>query len=538
MSKRTQSSRTTLRLCRRLATASLLLLMMMPLRACLPETGESNNLEQTGRQDRGRDPGSYTVKSSEPNDAGSVVEDGDIGLGPDWAYTLLYSDVILSPDGKHLLGMAPLPGPGQGYNVPGLPLVAHNLETGAQKSFIDFVDLRRVNFSPDGKTAWLLLHDGRAVMALDLQTYKPGKTYYVGSEFTVLDVGPKGRFLVLDNLPRNDIEEFVVTDQCDFQMKVANGYRLINRCHVAIIDLKTGTSQTFTTPHPVRDLDFSPVHDELVMTWSTWKGVTPQATVAFYDPVKGSTTELVEFTNCADELKIVPGKPLALLSPRSCAKDPISFIDLEKRTFLGNLPGFGPVAITPDGKTAVGFTHKQVMIDEWDHLGQKQEVGLIFVDIATRKWQIVDYGDKVPTYTLSPDGAYLYSYEDHWKWVEGRDGVVRAKALPSMLSQWHVASHKRSVVSSHLKLRRFVWSNDGQSLYFLSSKKNGQLHRIEVGTPKAEHVLLDTTAELLNIRPQGDYLVLGKSDTPTFYKVPTDNLAPKYNVIQLGVGSK
>ena len=88
--------------------------------ACF-EFGESDraveeNEEYVGWQDRGRNPGS-----------GSFHESRGDGS---WIYTLRYTDVILSPDGEYLLAMAPIPGPNQGYQKPGLMLIIQPLPDG------------------------------------------------------------------------------------------------------------------------------------------------------------------------------------------------------------------------------------------------------------------------------------------------------------------------------------------------------------------------------------------------------------------------
>ena len=66
---------------------------------CTPEMGASDNFEETGRQERGRDPGKYQSEVTWDPEEGEYV----------WEYDLHYSDVILSPDGRRLLAMVPVP---------------------------------------------------------------------------------------------------------------------------------------------------------------------------------------------------------------------------------------------------------------------------------------------------------------------------------------------------------------------------------------------------------------------------------------------
>ena len=69
----------------------------------------------------------------------------------------------------------------------------------------------------------------------------------------------------------------------------------------------------------------------------------------------------IEVPNCSDDIIVPQHGEKALLAPTTCvgemAYDPISVIDLTAgaETFVRNLPGFGPVALGPDGTMAVGF---------------------------------------------------------------------------------------------------------------------------------------------------------------------------------------
>ncbi len=495
---------------------------------CALEAGDSDALETAGRQDRGRDPGQFTVDTT-----GNSRDGQRKGVGSErlWIYTLQYSDVILSPDGQLLLAMVPAPGPGKGFATPGLVLLVRHLGTGAETPLPELNDLRRINFSPDGSIAWLLRADGQTVTGLDLATLKTGPSYQLDSVFTVLDVAPGGDHLLLSNTPRNGLEEALAAGACGPVSGGGNDSNEANRCHVGLINLKSGKTHDFATPHPVRDLDFSPAHDEVVLTWSTLVKGTPKATVAFYDPHSGTTSALVEAGNCAGELKLVPNSHLALMAPTHCARDPISIFDLKARKHLEDLPGFGPVAITPDGQAAVGFTRRQDMETTWGYTQQNEKVGLIFVDLPSRAWKVVDYGERLPSYTLSPDGQWLYTFEHSTQWQKGQGGAPGGlQSGAGQLARWHVATRKRTPISQVVAPQRFVWSQNGARMHFLHQ---GGLHHLDAGSAQVVASPIGHAAELINIRPQGDYLVLGRHDQPTFYTVPLTGKSP---VLKLDLG--
>ncbi len=514
---------------RPLALWVLLLALLALAPGCALEAGDSDELETAGRQDRGRDPGKYSVSTGATGDPNSSLTSGQTGRL--WVYTLKYSDVILSPDGQLLLAMVPAPGPGKGFATPGLVLLARNLETGAETVLSEMIDLRRINFSPDGQTAWLLRADGQTVTGLHLATLKAGPSYELDSVFTVLDVAPGGGHLLLSNIPRNGLEEALTTGDCGPVFGAAHEGKEADRCHVGLVTLKSGKTHGFATPHPVRDLDFSTAHDEVVLTWSTVSGGQPKATVAFYDPQTGITNALVEAGNCGGELKLVPNSDLALMAPTNCARDPISIFDLKARKHIEDLPGFGPVAITPDGKTAIGFTRRQDMQQTWNYDGQKAKVGLIFVDLPDRTWKVVDYGERLPSFTLSPDGLWLYTFERTVEWQQGASsapGSLHNNA--NQLSRWNVATRKHTPISKTVAPQRFVWSKSGAQMHFLHQ---GSLHYLKTGGAKVVPSSIGQAAELINIRPQGDYLVLGRHNAPTFYKVPLTGKAP---VVKMKLG--
>lgn len=54
-------------------------------------------------------------------------------------------------------------------------------------------------------------------------------------------------------------------------------------------------------------------------------------------------------------------------------------------------------------------------------------------------------------------------------------------------------------------------------LYFASNHSN-----------ELKSIGLDISPELINMRPQGDYLVMGEGDRPTFYTASVDELTSFY----------
>ena len=352
-------------------------------------------------------------------------------------------------------------------------------------------------------------------MVMDLVAFDILGEVQLDSPFTVVDVTPDGEHLILSNIPTNDWQEVFYNPQ---QCSVSNAYGIpagSSGCEVAIVDLATNEVWVEHFPFAIRDIDFSPARPDVLFTYSRWVGNQPVATVDFYSPASRAFQAKLDFSNCADELVVDPASDLAILAPTSCNKDPISIIDLEQRQFVKNLPGFGPVLISRDGSTAVGFTRKENMEQEWDYFDQQLKVGLIVVDLATLVWKIVDHGDKEPAYTISPNGKHLYLYHDQYSWEKNSEGKFEMVPVSPGLSQIDLADMKvHRMAHDGFNLDRFVWSKDGHQMYVLS---NGELLTLEVGIPQLELLPLSAQPELINIRPQDDLLTLGEGNAPVFY---------------------
>jgi hypothetical protein len=482
------------------------------------DRGALDDEEEVGRQERGRDPGSYWG-SYETDEEGNVTA---------WEYYLFYSDVILSPDGLNLLAMVPVPGPDQGYDAPGLVLVVQPLPFGIPRVFPEVKDITRLNFSPSGDRAYAIEKGGGTLSIINLRSYEVEEAVDLPGTFFVVDVTPDGAYAVVSNLPVGDWAENLYSPSMQGCVTTywENGSKSYNACQFAIIDLATGKIKTHTLPYRLRDIDFSPVGGEILFTYSYYEETEtlflPHAVIEFYSPKLNQFLAKTDFPNCADELVLEPSRNMALLSPTTCGvldknHDPISVIDLEKREFVKNLPGFGPVVISDDGSKAVGFTRRENMELDWNYQGQTTAIGLIFVDLDTLGWKVMDYGPDVPTYTLSPDGSRLFVYAE----TDGDTYKPRGRPTGTMDPSKGIIqvllddlSWSTIAQSSKLAIDHFVWTEDGSTMFFFSDTA---LFRLDAATGAITPVPIYGTPRLMNLRPQQDFLVLGEAFEPTFY---------------------
>jgi hypothetical protein len=132
--------------------------------------------------------------------------------------------------------------------------------------------------------------------------------------------------------------------------------------------------------------------------------------------------------NCAAPLVVLPDASRALMSPTFCEEgqastsssgwtnpDPVSVIDLSSAgpTFVKNLPGFGPVALVPDGKRAVAYLDVQRMDPSMfdDPAKVPSQTGeryhIMTIDPASLAYQLDPVGNVLPRFALGKDGRSL-----------------------------------------------------------------------------------------------------------------------------------
>lgn len=434
-----------------------------------------------------------------------------------------YGEAVMTSDGRHLLFQAPA---GDGPAC----LVVVGLAEASVRRPEGLCELRWIAAEPGGARAWLLAAGGDRVLALRLADLVVEQTIATEDTYTVMEFGPEGDTLVLTNLP---------TDEWSESQYEWNTYDMDMR-HVAVLRPATGVVHEQTFPFAVRDVAFSPVDDAVLVAMSWWQETgLPEAQVHFMDPDTGDASHHVVFPNCADEVVVQPGGTVALLSPRQCfvhpivlapppteeewptpeeewddweewpEGDPASVIDLVERRFVGNLPGFGPVAISPDGSTAVAFSRQETLARQWN-VFQRALVGLVVIRLADLYWQVVEYGGDEPDFFFAPSGSTLLLHDRDG----GQDRVVSMDA----------ASHDLLVLGGPpARFEQRATTPDGATVYAVYE---GALRRIPVGGAAVQDVPLDFTAAQVFIRPQGDWIVVTEPGTTAIHLLAADDAAP------------
>ncbi len=242
-----------------------------------------------------------------------------------------------------------------------------------------------------------------------------------------------------------------------------------------------------------------------------------ESQVTLYDPVAKERHE-IHVPNCASSLQLSSKGRTAMLAPTHCSKDPVSIIDLISRTFRKNIPGFGPVAWSPDGQYAVAFGRKDDL-KAVAGIETTAAISLLFIEAATLDIEVLELGDDIPIYSITPDGQVVLIYSILTS--SSYDGIVMVDVATRTL---------RETSGPEVGLSEFVMSPDGQLVYLI----DGGLFRLDVQTGNIAYVTLPCggageptrcNPDLINLMPGGRTLILGYKDLAEFglYDVPSDS---------------
>jgi DNA-binding beta-propeller fold protein YncE len=258
---------------------------------------------------------------------------------------------------------------------------------------------------------------------------------------------------------------------------------------------------SFAPNEAIRDVDLRHDTGQLIVTGDTvWQGDTPFTTVYVRKPEDASTICQVQVPNCADELVLRPDGARAFLAPTFCAKDPVSVIDLSSCSFEKNLPGFGPVALSQNGQTAVAFI--DVANDDPTAPPLPEEVKksdsryhLMMIDVDTLEFDTLAVGSELPRYAVTPDGQMLL--------VDAFMSENNVRILDIDMRSL------RTIEGAYVLLENFVMHPNSRQVFGLYQG----LFEIDVPAAKSRTIGLSFTPDSINMLPSGDTLLLKDRDS-------------------------
>jgi len=304
---------------------------------------------------------------------------------------------------------------------------------------------------PTASTSYGLMQRNTVSVFVDFEAQTAHELDYMVNRWVFSPEGDVG-YSVIDNdlvaleLPK--LTEFwrtpVTSGTVGFLRVSDDGRTLImaNGLDGKVVDAATGNVRsTFAVGKP-EDVAFLPDGKyALVVGQTKWVDHLPATPVLQVDLVTGDTTA-IEVPNCAAPIVVLPTGKRALLSPTFCEEgvastanktwtnpDPVSVIDLQTDGphFVKNLPGFGPVALTPDGERAVAYLDVQridpAMFDDPTQIpaADGPRYHIMVINPSTLEFSLTAIGNALPRFAMARDGNALL--------VDASVQVVRSAAV-------------------------------------------------------------------------------------------------------------
>jgi len=216
------------------------------------------------------------------------------------------------------------------------------------------------------------------------------------------------------------------------------------------------------------------------------------------DAENGEETCRSTVNNCAGEVEVSPDGQTAFLSPTVCNIDPVSVLSLADGgcEVRETTPGFGPVALSPDGTTVVAFLDRDLPADgvPADVLSSNTRFHLMFMDAKTLKFTTMPVSDDLPRFAFTPDGKSL---------------LVDLPLDPlASLKVVDVAAKKlREVKGPPLKLNAFSFSPDSSRAFIVDN----QLFNLDLAGAAVRANGLNLPLAGINVTPEGPTVVVSQA---------------------------
>lgn len=379
----------------------------------------------------------------------------DVGLG----------HIAVAPDGRYFLSNA------NGY------LVVGDLEARAMRALEGLPKADLIAFWPEGSGFFLLSMP---------TSFEPDAT----EEVLSYDLA-RGEIVWREALPRFDTG-----------LDVAPGERLVlwGFSGARVLDARSGDEVAdVPSDEGLADLDVLSDGRLLITYFSTRDAARdPHTRIAMFAP-SGVALCAIDVPNCSAELVVDDAETRAFLAPTRCGRDPVSVVELEAEAcrFRENLPGFGPVALSPDGATVVAFMDRDAVDPDAPPLPAAVRYSdvryhLMFIDAAALTFDTLPIGDVLPRYTFTPDGRTLIV--DH-SLREASEGLALLDVAARVV---------RPVRGPVVDMDHYVLTPDSARAFVVDAG----LYALVVAEAVVQSVPLSFIPLSINITPAGDTLLL------------------------------
>lgn len=300
-------------------------------------------------------------------------------------------------------------------------------------------------------------------------------------------------------------------------------YFVVTGSTMTVLDGATGeTVSTYTPEQEIRDVDLTADGQYAIVTESNVEQDTsgaPETRVARVrlDDPSSKDSCAATANNCSSELVMAENDTKAFLAPTLCNWDPVSVFTFTEQgcKMEKQMPGFGPVALSPDGQTAVAFLDRDAF--ELDASGEQMQppegVGnsrdrfhLMFINVKDLSFTTKATGNDMPRYAFTPDGSEL---------------LVDTPMNPiSTVRRLNVGKMKwTNMKGPFAKMHAFSFSDDGRKMFMVD---NG-LFELPLDGTFIKPARVNFMPNSLNITPDGDTVLLSNLPRGRVHKVDSDN---------------
>ncbi len=434
----------------------------------------------------------------------------------------VFERAAFDPAGRYVLQLVQM--------LDGRCLAVADVDTGIVAHDGTLCGLRWIEVGPHGR-AYLLSADGHIVTELDLASMKKVKVYSLNNEFRVLDLDPELGTMVASNRPVRlfDLTQYEWrTDDMPLRF-------------LGVVDLTAGVVHEQPFPFAIRSVAFSPVDGAVLVGAGWWQtNGLPETRVYWMNPTSGVVEDEVAFPNCAADLQVQPQGTLLLMSPNVCFlhavtlapppvleeptdewedewedweddedwddydNDPTSIVDLATREYVGKLPGFGPLALSPDGTTAVGFSRQQALMKQWN-MFQQAPHGLLLIRLSDLYWKFLEHGTAEPDFSFAQTGDLLIHDRE-----SGTDRLLKMSLETETVTEF---------TGPPAALNESSFGPGGEVLYTVAG---GDVRRVELAAGAISTIVVPATVAQIFACPQGDLVIAAGAESATLYLLDAD----------------
>lgn len=287
--------------------------------------------------------------------------------------------------------------------------------------------------SPDGRWAMMQRNTTGVLVNLTNRTtrelpFQPERFVFSKSQDVGYATQPDGDLVALDLQTAQPRWNFASTTGRVSLLRVADDDHAIlvgDAQAVHVLDPSSGQVRGSVAAGYVQFATFLPTRQAALLVGSTtWTDHKPLTPITLLDLAE-ITAQVIDIPNCESSIVTVPNETRALLSPTFCEEgrqstttaswtnpDPVSVINIatDNLHFVRNLPGFGPVALSPDGTRAVAYLDTQRMDPSmFDDPSQVPSLDgdryhLMVIDPKTQGFTLDPIGNALPRFSMTPSG--------------------------------------------------------------------------------------------------------------------------------------